>query len=419
MKLHELKNKIQEYQYMEDTGVIDVSIASILSNQLQLGDPVWMLIIGASSGGKSQILRPISMSTGLAHRVDDLTENTLLSGITTTDPTKSPSLLHKIGNHGVIVISDFTVIMSKNSESRNAILSQFRMLYDGEMTKHIGNKPEPVTWKGYLGMFAGSTPSVYKHFEEVADMGERFIYYRMKEFSKEKATRLAISTTINTKQIDVILSEAYKEYMTSVAQTYLSIKDTMVISDKMQDRIIEVAMFAERARTNASKDWQGNINRIPVCAFPMRVAKQLQSIARAMAIMRYHESGSFEYDESDYTCIDWIGYSLANEENRACLKFIASHVYDGYHTTSSVADAVGLDTSIVRGILQNMAALKILKRNGTEGSLGWSFDNENEYNIVRRIEHISVDLEIVNREQTDEDIEGEASQHINMDEWKV
>ena len=60
MKLADLKKEIQQYQYMEDTSIVDVSIASIIANRLKFGDPVWLMIIGASSGGKSQILRPLS-----------------------------------------------------------------------------------------------------------------------------------------------------------------------------------------------------------------------------------------------------------------------------------------------------------------------------------------------------------------------
>ena len=80
MKLNELKQKIQTVQYFEDTSIIDVTIASIVCNFLQLEDPVWLLIIGASSGGKSQIIRPVSMTNPLIHRIDDVTENTFLSG---------------------------------------------------------------------------------------------------------------------------------------------------------------------------------------------------------------------------------------------------------------------------------------------------------------------------------------------------
>ncbi|GAF89504.1 unnamed protein product, partial [marine sediment metagenome] len=124
MQLKELKKNIAEYVYMEDTGIIDISIASIIANRMKIGDPIWMMIIGESSGGKSQILRPLALTDEkFIHKVDDITENTFLTGSKGND-----SFLNKIGSNGIISISDMTVLFSKNSESRGAVLSQLRMI---------------------------------------------------------------------------------------------------------------------------------------------------------------------------------------------------------------------------------------------------------------------------------------------------
>ncbi len=206
MKLAELKKEIEQYQYFEDTDIIDVSLASIIATRLKLGDPIWLIIIGPSSGGKSQILRPLALTDPkFLHRLDDLTENTFLSGANIGGGGNA-SLLDRIGSKGMLVMSDLTVLFSKNKESRSAILSQFRMLYDGEMVKYSGNKDKPIMWKGYLGVIAGSTPSIYSHFEEVSDMGERFIYYRMKDYDPENATRLSMKRTLYGKELDEKLS---------------------------------------------------------------------------------------------------------------------------------------------------------------------------------------------------------------------
>jgi len=118
MKLSELKAQVQKYQYLEDTSIIDVASASQIANRLKLGDPVWLLIIGASSGGKSQILRPIALADRkFVHLVDDLTPNSFLSGAKSN--AGEVSLLKRVGVHGIMVISDFTVIMSKGEEAKS------------------------------------------------------------------------------------------------------------------------------------------------------------------------------------------------------------------------------------------------------------------------------------------------------------
>jgi hypothetical protein len=401
MKLIELKEEVQKYQYLEDTSIIDVSLATIIANRLKLGDPVWLIIIGASSGGKSQILRPLALTDEkFLHRVDDLTENTFLSGLRAKEGEKT-SLLDRIGQQGMVVISDFTVIMSKSPETRASILSQFRMIYDGEMTKFSGNSPKPLKWEGYLGVLAGSTPSIYSHFEEVSDMGERFIYWRMKEFDQKKATELALSRKVFGRELDIKLSDLYAEYIKDVVQT--CIDKTIVLPEEVTKRIIEVSMLAERVRTNAHKDWKGIVNKIPVSAMPMRIALQLTAIAKGLGAIKLYESGKMQFSEKDLSIIDWLGYSLANEENRACLKIMASTPFDYVLTTQTIADKINLDTNIAGIILQNLSAVGVLQREGGSGGLQWKFSNQSDYDIVRRIEHIEGTIEIANRDVTVEE----------------
>lgn len=397
MKLEELKQEVQKYQYLEDTNIIDVALASIIATRLKLGDPIWLIIIGASSGGKSQILRPLSLTDEkFLHRVDDLTENTFLSGMNLGKGKGDPSLLSRIGSLGMIVISDLTVLFSKAEEKKSAILSQFRMIYDGEMVKHAGTSNIPIVWKGYLGVLAGSTPSIYSHLEGVADMGERFIYYRMKEYDAEKATTLAMNRQIYGKDLDKKLSDLYGEYVKDMV-TGFDGKEIMLPSS-IQERILQVAMFSEKIRTVAHTDFYKTIDRIPVSAMPMRVALQLISIAKGLYVMR-----KGDLSDTDLSIIDWCGYSLANEEKRACLKILGSVAYNTYLTTQNIADKIGLATAIVGTILQNLSAVGVLIRTGGEGGLMWSIRHESHWHIVRRIEKIDVIEEVVSREVTGEE----------------
>jgi len=388
MNLAQIKQEVQKYQYMEDTGVIDITIATIVANRLKLSDPVWTIIIGASSGGKSQIVRPIALSdVNFIHRVDDITENTFLSGVREKEGEKSMSLLKRIGVHGIITISDFTVIMSKNSETRNAILSQFRMVYDGEMVKHSGSSKEPIKWEGYMGIVAGSTPSIYSSFEEVADMGERFVYYRMKEFSAEKATHLALSRGKNGKELDATLSHLYCNYIQEIVRCGTNVD--INISDDVRDRIVEIAMFAERVRTPVKTDFKGErITHIPLPAYPMRVSIQMLAIAKALMFMQQFETGSYDLGENQMQLLDWVCYSMANEEKRAVLKMLAKIGVGNSLNTSTISDSIGLDEHTTGLILQNLTAIGIVSKTTIGEHIAWSFKEDKYYNLVRRIENI-------------------------------
>jgi hypothetical protein len=409
MTLPDIKKEIQKYQYFDDTSVIDFSVATVIANRLKLTDPVWAVVIGASSGGKSQILRPIAEANkDFIKRVDDLTENTLLSGAKSKEGNTS-LLKNKDGSNwaqGMLAISDLTVLMSKSGESRATILSQFRMLFDGEMTKYSGNLTEPLKWSGYLGVIAGSTPSIYATFEEVADMGERFIYYRMKEFDAKKATHLALNRDIFGKELDGLLADLYREYIEEVVKSHVDVH--VELDESVVQRIIQVATFAETVRTASHKEWNGDIDRLPVPAYPMRVALQLTAIAKALAIMRHADTGSYELGERELAIIDWTGYSLANEEKRACLHILAEQDFEHAVTTSTIADRVGLKSEIIQTILQNLSAVGVVVRGGGGGmdSMSWSFKNKDDYAVVRRIESVTVTDNIESRDATvEEDVE--------------
>lgn len=422
MNLNELKQEIQKYQYFEDTNVIDVAIASVIATRIQIGDPVWLIIIGASSGGKSQILRPIALTDPkFLHRIDDLTENTFLSGMKLGKGQGDPSLLTRIGKKGMIVMSDLTVLFSKSPEARATILSQFRMIYDGEMTKYSGTSATPIRWpekgRGYLGIIAGSTPSIYSHFEEVSDMGERFIYYRMKDYDPEKATKLALTRKVSGRDIDEKLSALYADYIKDVVQSYKD--EEIILPDSVQDRIIQVSMFAERVRTPAHKDFrEKTIDRIPTAAYPMRVALQLMAIAKSLTIIRRHETGNplTELSDKDMEILDHLAFSLANEEKRASLKILANIQFGVYAKTQIVADKIGLSTDITKYILQNLASVGVLDRTGDTGSLSWRIRKQSDWNIVRRVEKIEEIAEYEDREITAEE-DSEAHKDDELEKW--
>lgn len=397
MTLTELKKNISLFQYFEDDTVLDAAIASIIATRIQYGQNIWFIIIGPSSGGKSQILRPLAMTDEkFIHRIDDLTENTFMSGANIGKGNGEPSLLLRIGERGILVFSDLTMLFSKNTEAQTTILGQFRGIYDGEVTKHSGTLSKPLVWRGRLGVLAGSTPSIYRHFEEQADMGERFVYWRMRDFDPEKATRLAIKRTIYGRELDMKLAEFYTDYIKTVIK---GIADTAIVLDTdSEERIIKVGMFAELIRTVAHTTWNGVIDKIPVPAYPMRTAEQLIAIAKGLLAMRKVEYGNdARLSSTDCDILEWCGISLANDEKRAVLKIICSQPFGIGIRTQTVADAIGLGTDVIGVVLQNLASVGILSRTGDSTGLLWSMKKEDHWTIVRRVERLVQDVAFTER----------------------
>lgn len=373
MTINELHTELKKLMYIEDLNLIDVVLASIVANSRQIGDPVWLTIIGPSSGGKSQLIRPFGMAhSGYIHRVDDLTANTLISGSLGVDN----SLLGKIGAAGVLSMDDLTVLFSKNPEQRGEILSQFRMLYDGRFAKSSGNRKEEMVWEGYLGLISGSTPAIYRYFGEVADMGERFISYRMKPIDVHKAVEFVSANPKTSKELNNDISTVLSEFLPPL----LTNEDT-TLPDLHEDTLLAIQEASEHftlLRTPIHLDERsGLVDEFPEPEMPFRVMKQLTCLAKGFQLLQ--DDPSKPLSPNYVTALEWTAYSLANDKRRAYIKAVAALDYQGMKiSTRNLSALTGLHNEVVTRGLSQLQALNIISLASEEDT------NRREFTIVNR-----------------------------------
>ncbi len=78
----------------EDEDMIDVILAVYVSNRIP-GDPLWLMLIDAPGGGKTELLRAFRHRPD-AYFLSSLTEKTLVSGFRDPQqPQRDPSLLRE------------------------------------------------------------------------------------------------------------------------------------------------------------------------------------------------------------------------------------------------------------------------------------------------------------------------------------
>lgn len=375
MTREELHKSIGEVLYIEDFGIIDTLLASVIANSQMIGDPVWLTLIGPSSGGKSQLIRPIAKSNPkLFLQVDDMTANTFISGTAGED-----SLIFRIKGSGIISMDDLTVLFSKNSEDRAAILSQFRMIYDGRLAKATGaNKGKLMEWTGHAGMLAGSTPAIYRHFSEVSDMGERFINYRMRTVDEEKITDFVMNNPVPAKQLDLLLIDSYTEYIASIlssdrlssvpeldAESMKIIKNAARVGTKMRTPV----MFDDRDKF---------VSEIPVQEVSIRVMKQLIYLANAFMIMHYVETGEDKLPRHYINCLEWVAYSLSDDKRRLYAKAVLALEYAQKEVSiRNIAAYTGLPQAAVERQLPVLTAIGVLemseREQGKKETRTWRF----------------------------------------------
>lgn len=398
MTRQEMHNQIGELLYIEDFGALDIIIASIVSNSLQLGDPVWLTLIGPSSGGKSQIIRPFAKAhSTLIHQVDDMTPNTLLSGTLGLES----SLLGRIGPHGIISMDDLTVLFSKNAEQRGEILSQFRMMYDGRFSKSSGNRKEAIVWEGYMGMIAGATPSIYRFFAEVADMGERFISYRMKPYDVHKAVDFVTSHRHTSKDLTERLSHILKEYIADlIAGLPIDGGPLPKIHDETLKIIQDMSEYTTLLRTPVHvNERSGLVDEFPEPEMPFRVMKQLTSIAQSLQCMSDNVEEVLPDDLTN--ALEWTAYSLCNDKRRAWLRNLVGLEDQGKHLTArNISACTGLHTEVVTKELDQLQAIGIISLLDDSSTKRWVLKHKALTDMARRVDPYdekvisSIDIEL-------------------------
>lgn len=387
MKLSTLKKKMREHLYMEDEDILDVIMAASITNIMQLGQPVWLVIIGAPSSGKTQYISPLEYSQPegkkIIHEITDITPNTFLSGTLSKKASDfEPSLLKRIGDHGILLFPDLTALFSKEAQTLHEILGQLRHIYDGHLTKLTGNQ-EPISWKGKLGIIGASTASLYRHFESIADMGERFMYYRMKPYDIDKAVDKSLSRELYGQALDEHIGALYKEYLSDVIQSH---EKPPIFSDEDNEKIKKMAKLASVIRTSVHVNERTQlVDRIPESEMPMRTALQLRGLAIGMCIMNENESGNPTLTPKNFRALEWCAFSLANDERRKTLQALAE--YPAGCTSSAIAMTLGLPTGSTSVYLQQLASLRVCRRLKVDGNNAdlWQLEDEDIREIVLRL----------------------------------
>jgi hypothetical protein len=218
-RLDYLIETFQHWLYLPDPSPLLAVLGTVAANRLE-GTPVWLLLVGPSSTGKSEILQATAELEDV-HPAATITEAALLSGSSLKDRSKRSSggLLRTIGEFGILLCKDFTSVLSMHREARQAVLAALREIHDGQWTRHLGTDGGlSFEWEGKLGLLGGCTPSIDSHHTVMATMGERFILFRMPELDEDRQAEWALRTANSQVKMRRELSGSVTEFFRGFAR---------------------------------------------------------------------------------------------------------------------------------------------------------------------------------------------------------
>jgi len=360
MKLQDIKNEFSKYLVIKDEWAIDMVIATLIGNLVLKEDPVWLMIVGISSGGKTSIIAPCA---GLKQVIfcDDISEKTFLSGYKVKG--KDTSLLNKLGG-GIMAFSDFTTMLSKNPMSKGEILAQFKMVYDGKLTKHTGTGT--LEWEGRVGLIAASTPDVYYHLESSRSMGERFIYYWMDQPTDLEVAKKRETRTLSSKEITLVMQRMYGDYVREIANAVLERgMPTFNLTEAQHEAIRTAAIFSVNGKTTVHTDFKsGKVDQIPNKAGVGRDNNTLYVLIRALHLIDCFENNDWNLPVSERIIhiAEKCSYSSINRERRKILEVLTMQEKPLASVDIGAAEGLGMEKDSIEKYLTPLHAVGLIRK---------------------------------------------------------
>jgi len=258
-----------------DLGALDAVLCAAASERMD-GDPPWLQVVGGSGAAKTETLMPLTGAGAVT--VSTISgEAALLSGTSKKDRAENATggLLREVGDRGILVVKDFTSVLSMNRDTRALVLAALREVYDGSWSRRVGTDGGQVLcWTGRVVLIGGVTTAWDSAHQVISTMGDRFVLVRMNSSHNRRAAgRQAMRNVSYEAKMRSELAEVVGELLESS-------RADVDLGDEEIDQLLDVADLVTRARTAVERDFAGNPAFAHALEMPTRYAKQLVQLAR-------------------------------------------------------------------------------------------------------------------------------------------
>jgi hypothetical protein len=332
------------YQHLDDPGHVWFALAVAVSGLAFDDDPLWGMLVGPASSGKTETTRILS---GIAGHVDDLTASSLLSW--TKGKTPRPTgILTRIGERGILTVGDFsTVLAMSNKGGRDQLFANLRRVYDGHLTRDLGNAEEPLRWRGRLTILACCTPVIDQYAAHADALGPRWLYYRFGR--KSTASKRAMGNVARGESVRDARSQA-AELAAAILKPVAVRARSIRIPQPLGAALVETAIVACLGRAAVPRNGYGrrDIEGIAVPEDPPRLVKQLEQLVGGLLALGMDEHRALALARR-------AALDSMPQARRGALEALV----DNQRTVSEVAQQIGCDRKVARMALEELRAIGV------------------------------------------------------------
>jgi hypothetical protein len=339
---------IQSYLHLDDTDALLAAMATAVSTADADRDPLWLMIVGPSSGSKTENIR---MLEGVADsKQSDLT----LAGLLTQRPKAEPSgLLSKLGNgcNAFVTVSDMSSLLNRgggkmSGQATVGVFEALRDIYDGYFSRQMDQVE--TQWTGRLTLLAAVTPVIDQMRAHADALGTRWVYYRLAPIDPEQRNAVAQMVS-GRKDLRQHRSDAARAVASLVTGARGRVGGVL-LSTATQEVVQHGADLAAYGRVVVPRDYRGFPDGIPHWEEPGRLTGQLDVMARALTALGIGEAAV-------QRIIRHSALSTMPQEMRLSLE----QLVDGEWTsTKAVADKGHIDRIVCRRALEGWAATGVV-----------------------------------------------------------
>jgi hypothetical protein len=267
------------YVHLDDPGHVWFALAVAVSAVLD-GDPLWGMLIGPSSSGKTEAIRALDR---LAEPVDELTAPALLSWTHGRQP-RPTGVLIRIGERGLVTVGDFsTVLATSDRGGRDQLFALLRRAYDGAVTRDLGNAPAPLRWTGRLTLLAACTPAIDNYQSHADQLGPRWLYYRISAGSAQAKRATSRKARLRGGQLARSRANA-AEFAIHLVTAAREKATTVDLPDAAAEQLDDIAIVACFGRAVVPRNPYGrrDIEGLAIIEEPPRLVAQLVLLAKGL-----------------------------------------------------------------------------------------------------------------------------------------
>jgi hypothetical protein len=282
----ELLELLATYVHLEDPGHVWFALAVAASTALD-GDPLWGMLIGPSSSGKTEAIRALDT---LAEPIDEVTAPALLSWTHGRKPQPT-GVLTRIGTRGLVTVGDFsTVLATSDRGGRDQLFALLRRVYDGQVTRDLGNAPVPLRWSGRLTLLAACTPAIDNYVSHADQLGPRWLYYRLPSASSAAKRATSRKARLRAGQLAGSRRQAAELTGRLVGAAHRRVASVQ-LSPAAAEHLDDLAIVCCYGRAVVPRNAYGRreIEGLAIVEEPPRLVAQLMLLARGLLALGLQE----------------------------------------------------------------------------------------------------------------------------------